>query len=415
MKIETDSKLKIGNRVKIIGSDDLEYFVTRVKDNLICNCDKWISGTDSIDERTCEHIDSVIKEKKLSIYKDTTLIWKAPFMKKKQWDGKKDVSGWLMSEYIDGVRAYWDGKNFWSEKNEIINIPEWFVNKMPNGYHFDGEFWLGRGFKLKTLDTIKNKDETEWKNMWYRIYDVPNIKDESYENRITKASFIVNKIDKVDTLTQVICKSKFHIARALAITAKQNGKGVILRNPKSLYKKGFSNNKIVALVYYEDKAKVIAFIKNRKGVLTKIKVENEMGKFNVSILNKSRVKIQKEGDIILFSYNEKNTKGVPLRAKYLETISSYKEDHDESISSSVYWYGEFHGETIKGNPSHKFWSIRVIGTKLSRLYGTIGKERKPISLQYTSVDEAINEAKKYIKKKSKKYERIFKLEKEVWK
>ena len=42
------------------------------------------------------------------------------------WTDDHDPTGWWMSEKLDGVRAYWDGKQFLSRKNNIFYAPEWF-------------------------------------------------------------------------------------------------------------------------------------------------------------------------------------------------------------------------------------------------------------------------------------------------
>ena len=34
----------------------------------------------------------------------------------------KDPKGWWMSEKLDGVRAYWDGKRFWSRLVQLSLI-----------------------------------------------------------------------------------------------------------------------------------------------------------------------------------------------------------------------------------------------------------------------------------------------------
>jgi hypothetical protein len=51
------------------------------------------------------------------------------------------VEGWFMSEKLDGIRAYWDGKTFWSKNAKIINVPE-FLKKLPS-FPLDGELWAG--------------------------------------------------------------------------------------------------------------------------------------------------------------------------------------------------------------------------------------------------------------------------------
>jgi len=54
----------------------------------------------------------------------------------------ENPKGWFMTEKYDGIRGYWDGKQFWSKRGNIINVPESFKSGLPR-YHLDGEFWGG--------------------------------------------------------------------------------------------------------------------------------------------------------------------------------------------------------------------------------------------------------------------------------
>ena len=42
-----------------------------------------------------------------------------------------DVSGWLMSEKLDGVRGYWDGQRLFSKNGIPFNPPADFHKKLP--------------------------------------------------------------------------------------------------------------------------------------------------------------------------------------------------------------------------------------------------------------------------------------------
>ena len=86
------------------------------------------------------------------------------------WNNE-DPKGWFMSEKLDGIRAYWDGTQFWSKRGlfdddddnnnnndddynnntnntndsnnnlgKLINIPESFKERLPS-FHLDGELW----------------------------------------------------------------------------------------------------------------------------------------------------------------------------------------------------------------------------------------------------------------------------------
>jgi len=48
-----------------------------------------------------------------------------------------------MSEKLDGVRAYWDGKQFLSRQGNRYYAPDWFVAGFPD-VPLDGELWLDR-------------------------------------------------------------------------------------------------------------------------------------------------------------------------------------------------------------------------------------------------------------------------------
>jgi DNA ligase-1 len=39
----------------------------------------------------------------------------------------QSLDGWLLSEKLDGVRAYWDGQQLWTKNGNPIYAPEWFI------------------------------------------------------------------------------------------------------------------------------------------------------------------------------------------------------------------------------------------------------------------------------------------------
>ena len=43
----------------------------------------------------------------------------------------QNISGYVMSEKLDGIRAYWDGKNLLFRSGKIINAPKWFTKDYP--------------------------------------------------------------------------------------------------------------------------------------------------------------------------------------------------------------------------------------------------------------------------------------------
>lgn len=57
------------------------------------------------------------------------------------WQESADPSGWFMSEKFDGIRCFWDGKQFVSRNGRIIKAPKWFAEGLPKDTKLDGELW----------------------------------------------------------------------------------------------------------------------------------------------------------------------------------------------------------------------------------------------------------------------------------
>ena len=61
----------------------------------------------------------------------------------KEYSGQ-NVAGWAMSEKLDGVRAYWDGRRLLSRQGHLFTPPPGFTRDFPP-YPLDGELYSWRG------------------------------------------------------------------------------------------------------------------------------------------------------------------------------------------------------------------------------------------------------------------------------
>lgn len=59
------------------------------------------------------------------------------------WRGA-DLTGWYVSEKLDGCRAYWDGEQLHSRGGHLVHA-EAITSALPRGFALDGEIWAGRG------------------------------------------------------------------------------------------------------------------------------------------------------------------------------------------------------------------------------------------------------------------------------
>ncbi len=111
-----------------------------------------------------------------------------------------DPSGWFMSEKLDGVRAYWNGRALVSRLGNPFPAPDWFLEplqSLPAGTTIDGELFGGRGQFNDTVSIVKTANSPRWSAITYKIFDVPSevvVEHRLYDNtsgyqNLTASSF----------------------------------------------------------------------------------------------------------------------------------------------------------------------------------------------------------------------------------
>ncbi len=85
-----------------------------------------------------------------------------------------DPAGYLVSEKLDGVRAWWNGTELRSRGGLRINAPAWWLAALPRE-PLDGELWLGRGRFDDTSALVRRGDPAEaaWRDLQFIVFDAP--------------------------------------------------------------------------------------------------------------------------------------------------------------------------------------------------------------------------------------------------
>ena len=98
------------------------------------------------------------------------------------WDNDTDLTGWWMSEKLDGVRAWWDGRQFLSRQGNIYHAPAWFTAGLPS-VPLDGELWLDRKAFQRTVSIVRRHDQSDhWRQIRFVSFDAPGV-DGPFEER----------------------------------------------------------------------------------------------------------------------------------------------------------------------------------------------------------------------------------------
>src|SRR6476661_1314162 len=151
-----------GESIEMKGSGARPYVLKNVSGVYSCTCPAWRNQSVGIERRTCKHLRKLRGEAAEAARLGGALPQKPaakaavggggegddapggpPLLLAHAWDNAADLSGWWMSEKLDGVRAYWDGTQFLSRQGNIYHAPDWFIEDLPT-IPLDGELWIDR-------------------------------------------------------------------------------------------------------------------------------------------------------------------------------------------------------------------------------------------------------------------------------
>lgn len=153
----------------------------------------------------------------------------------KTFDGR-DVSGWWISEKLDGVRAIWTGAELRSRAGVRFNPPDWFADQLPAGIALDGELWAGRGTLGLTVGAVNTRHNAaaKWRAVRFMVFDAP-LSAGGFEDRLAAASTAVDGSTIAEVLEQRRCAGSADCAEFLNAVLAQGGEGAVLRRPGSAY------------------------------------------------------------------------------------------------------------------------------------------------------------------------------------
>lgn len=231
-----------------------------------------------------------------------------------------NIKNWYMSEKLDGVRAYWNGKELLTKNGNRIYTPKNFTKNFPN-FELDGELWTKREDFENIQNIVLDKNPSKnWNEIKYYIFEVPNQKG----NFIQRLKIIKNWLKKhpnknIQIIEQVKCRDEKTLNIFLNQIIKLKGEGVIIKNPSLNYFSNRSDNILKIKTFYDDEGEVIEInYKNSKFKSLKLKLKNGV-EFNLGngFSKEQRLNHPKIGDIVTFKYYDLTKKGKPKFASFL--------------------------------------------------------------------------------------------------
>jgi DNA ligase 1 len=329
-----------GDSVEVKGSAKLPYILKNTGGVYSCTCPAWRNQSIAIEQRTCKHlrqlrgdqaeqdrIGGALPQKpvKKSSAGGSTV---PPLLLAHSWTNDVDLSGWWMSEKLDGVRAYWDGKQFISRQGNLFHAPDWFAEHLP-ATPLDGELWLNRKAFQRTVSIVRRQDKSDhWKEISFLVFDAPQAGG-GFEDRVKflRESLAKCKGKHVKLHSHELCRSVDHLRKELARVEALGGEGLMLRQPGSKYEAGRSTTLLKVKSFHDAEARVLEHLPGEgrhKGRLGALLVQLADGtKFSVGtgFSDAQRASPPVVGSTITFRYQELTDRGVPRFPSFVRKVN----------------------------------------------------------------------------------------------
>ncbi|MBW3601006.1 MAG: DNA ligase, partial [Planctomycetes bacterium] len=268
--------LRDGESIEMKGSARQPYVLKNTGGVYSCTCPAWRNQSLPIERRTCKHLrklrgDAAEEERIGGTAAPTTSSKSAraakakstapPLLLAQTWDNSQDLTGWWLSEKLDGVRAFWDGKSFHSRLGNLFHAPDWFKEGLPDS-PLDGELWLDRKTFQQTVSIVRRQDKPDtWRKVAFLVFDAPQLR-EPFEDRhaYLQGVFQEHAPPFARLLDQDRCTGLPHLRKELSRIESLGGEGLMLREPGSLYEAGRSMTLLKVKSFRDAEARVIGHV-----------------------------------------------------------------------------------------------------------------------------------------------------------
>lgn len=321
-------ELHDGESVSLQGSARDPYELRNVGGVYSCTCPAWRNQSLPIERRTCKHLRAyrgeAAESRRLGALPVRPVepaghqVTVPGLLLAERWEHDVDLTGWWLSEKLDGMRAWWDGGQFLSRQGNRIHAPAWFTRELPR-FPLDGKLWLARKAFQRTMSIVRRHDEPEsWREVTYVVFDAPAVEG-PFETRQNHLNHLFDNLrpSYARVLGQEPCRGTDHLRSELTRIEALGGEGLMLRQPGSLYESRRSRTLLKVKRFHDAEALVVGHQPGQgrhRGRLGALRVELPGGvRFSVGtgFTDHQREHPPRIGTTITFRYQELSNGGVP--------------------------------------------------------------------------------------------------------
>ncbi|HMW16323.1 MAG TPA: DNA ligase [Accumulibacter sp.] len=243
--------------------------------------------------------------------------------------GQADVGLYLVSEKLDGIRAFWDGQVLRTRQGNLIRAPSWFIERLPSDQALDGELWLGRGQfeRLSSIVRRQTPDDASWRQVRYLIFEMPQAPGifrqrlRAMHERITQLA-----VPWLQVVEQFSVASRQELDDKLRQIVREGGEGLMLHRADAPYTTGRSDALLKLKPWRDGEATVLGYRPGRgkfSGLVGALHVRTSDGAdlfLGSGLSDADRRRPPPIGSTVSYRYRELTARGRPRFASYHRTV-----------------------------------------------------------------------------------------------
>ena len=239
--------------------------------------------------------------------------------------GQVDVSRYLASEKLDGVRAIWDGQVLRFRSGKTINAPAWFLAGLPK-QPLDGELWIGRSQFERVSGIVRREtpDDAAWRDVRYMIFELPGAQG-TFAERVEQIGRLVRQanVPWLFQIEQFFPVHRGNLQKRFDEVIKGGGEGLMLHLADAPYETGRSDVLLKMKPWQDAEATVIGHLPGKGrfvGVLGAMRVRTPEGRtflLGTGFSDAQRLAPPALGATVTYRYRDLTAKGLPRFASFL--------------------------------------------------------------------------------------------------
>ncbi|MDQ3039763.1 MAG: DNA ligase [Pseudomonadota bacterium] len=235
-----------------------------------------------------------------------------------------DITGYLVSEKLDGVRARWDGRQLVTRAGNRIDVPEWFTAGWP-AQAIEGELWIGRGQFQQVSDLVRalQPDDSAWRQVHFMAFDLPS-SPQPFASRSRALRQLVTRaaLPHLQRIAQIHLTDHAQLEATLDALVADGGEGLMLHHALSHYRAGRTDGLLKYKRWSDAEARVVGYRPGKgkyTGMVGALLVEDAHGRrfaLGSGLRDADRALPPSIGSLVTFRYNGLTAKGTPRFARF---------------------------------------------------------------------------------------------------